>query len=528
MKKIVCLLLAIMMIMSLAACGGSESGASSSNSGSSSSGASSSGSTTTAAPAKDSLTIAMTSEPSTMNTLFADDFASWAITNNIYDSLIHFDTDGSLTPSLAESWEYSEDGTEITFHLRKGVKFQNGDEMTADDVVFTYDMVIPYPNAQNVNSSMESMTKIDDYTVVLKLKYSFGPIEFCVGSSQFSIVCKAAYEADPDGFTRNPVGTGAYKLVSWDSGDKIVLERYDDYWAGAAPIKTVTYKIIPDSTTQALALENGEIDLIDGISMADRQHIIDTPSLGYVEGPSTSTYFISLNNKVGPFSNKNLRLAVAHAVQKDAYIIGALNGVGQVCETPMNVGVVGWPSEFKNNEYDVEKAKQYVVDAGYPDGVTVTLKCMESAAYSKPAEILQDQLRQVGINVEIVKMERAKYLQEMRDDKDYEIAIMSATAFYPDADYIYALYYTDPTGGAGRNYHCNSNPELDAMLDKARTSNDQEERNQLYLDICEFMKEEGITVPLYVPMAGSAYNINLQGVKANPQRRLYLNQLSWG
>ena len=507
MKKITCLLLALVLLLGITACGKTEGGKTDGK--------------------KDTLTIAMGSEPSTLNTLVADDFAAWSITNNIYDSLIYFHTDGTLTPGLAEKWEYSEDGTEITFHLRKGVKFHDGSELTADDVVFTYEQVIPYAAAQNVNSSMESMTKVDDYTVVLKLLHPFGPIEYCVGSSQFSIVCKAAYEKDPDGFTRHPVGTGAYKLASWDSGDKIVLERFDDYWDGAPSIKTVTYKIIPDSTTQAIALENGEIDLLDGVSMADRQHIIDTKGLGYVEGPSASTYFISMNNKEGPFANKELRLAVACAVDRQAFIDGALNGVGTVCETPMAIGVVGWPKDFKNNEYNPEKAKEHLAAAGYPDGVTVTLKCMESASYSKPAEILQEQLRQVGITVNIEKMERAKFLQEMRDDKQYEISIMSATAFYPDADYIYALYHTDPTGGAGRNYHCNSNPELDEMLETARTSTDQAQREQLYLDICEFMKEEAITIPLYVPMAGSAYNEKLQGVIANPQRRLYLKELSW-
>ena len=522
MKKIMSLLLSVAMVLSLVACGGSDSGSNPGTGGSSTpSGENTTGST------KDTLVIAMSSEPSTLNTLVADDFAAWSITNNIYDSLIEFHTDGSLTPGLAESWDYSEDGTEITFHLRQGVKFHDGSAMTADDVVFTYEQVIPYAAAQNVNSAMKSMEKGDDYTVKLTLLHPFGPVEYCAGSSQFSIVCKSAYEKDPDAFTRNPVGTGAYKLSSWESGDKITLERFDEYWNGAPALKTVTYKIIPDSTTQAIALENGEIDLLEGVSMADRQHIIDTPSLGYVEGASASTYFISMNNKEGPFANRDLRLAVSYAVNRQEFIDGAMNGVGSPCETPMSPITQGWPSDFKNNEQNLEKAKEHLAAAGYPDGVTVTLKCMESAAYSKPAEILQEQLRQIGITVNIEKMERAKFLQEMRDDKQYEISIMSATAFYPDADYIYALYHTDATGGAGRNYHCNSNPELDEMLETARTSNDQAQREQLYRDICQFMKEEAITIPLYVPMNGSAYNIKLQGVIANPSRRLYLKDLSW-
>ena len=479
---------------------------------------------------RDSLTIVSTSEPSTLNTLLADDFAAWAITNNVYDSLINYNTDGSLTPGLAESWEYSEDGTEITFHLRQGVKFHNGEEMTADDVVFTYEQVIPYPAAQNVNSTMESMTKIDDYTVVLKLKHSFGPIEYCVGASQFSIVDKSAYEADPESYTRNPVGTGAYKVVSWDSGDKIVLERFDDYYAGAGQIKTVTYKIITDTTTAVAALENGEVDLLDAnVPMADRQHLIDNPNLGYVEAPQSSTYFISMNNKEGPFSNKDVRLAVSYAVNREDFILGVLDGNGTAVQTPMAIGVVGWPSEdeFMNNPQDLEKAKEHLAAAGYPDGLTVTLKCMESDSYSKPAEILQAQLAQIGITVNIEKMERARFLTEMRDNKEYEISIMSATAFYPDADYIYALYHTDESGGAGRNYHCNSNPELDAMLEEARTSTDQAHREDLYLQICEFMRDEAITVPLYVGMTGSAFDKDLQGVVPNPDRRLKLVDLSW-
>lgn len=454
------------------------------------------------------------------------DLAAYYVTHQIYDNLIYYGADQKLVPGLAESWTYSEDGTEITFKLREGVKFHNGDVMTADDVVYSLNTSIASSFTKSVTAVMEKAEKIDENTVVLKLKHAFGPIEYCVASSQVPILNKKAHEANPEGYGRNPIGTGPYQFVEWKSGDKITLKAFDDYYRGEPTIKDVTYKIITDGSTAVVALENGEIDLIDTPPKTDRQNLIDNPNIEYYETEIASTVYIVINHKSELGGNKKFREALAHAVDKESMVIGAVEGVGTVLHTPMAKSTFGWPEDFENREYDVEKAKQLLAEAGYPDGLTMRLLTTESATYSKPTEVLQDQLRQIGIDAKIEVMERGAFWDELQTARNYDIAVTAATASYPDADYIYSTFHGSMVEG-GRNYANYSNPKLDELLDKGRLSNDQEERKQVYREVCELFKEDVVTVPLYTYMTPIAANKDLQGVMAHPTNRMFIYDFSW-
>lgn len=522
--KLTCLALATLLL--LAACGGGASSAAPAASTTPAASAASGAAPASAAPsAKDTFTYGMTAEPKTLNALVADDFVAYTVTNQLYDNLICQKPDGSLVPGLAEKWEYNEDATEITFTLRKGVKFHNGDELTAADVQYTFDNVIPHPPAQNLTSSMDHMETVDDYTVKLFLKYPFGPIEYCVAGSQLGIVNKKAHEADPDGFSRKPVGTGPYKIVEWRSGDKIILTRHDEYFEGPPHMKDVTFKIITDKSTAVVALENGEVDMTEP-GKPDRNNLMNNPAISFHEVEQVSTYFIAMNNKYGTFKDQNLRLAVAHAIDKESLLIGALDGVGSVSNTPMSK-VFGWPEDFAGIPYDPAKAKEYLAAGGYPDGgLKIVFTTMENPDYVKPTEIIQEQLRQVGIEVEIVKMERAAFLETLLTKKDYEISVMSATAFYPDSDYLYNQYHSDPSE-KGRNYCLNENPELDKLLEDARKSQDPEERKKMYLEVCEIFAETAIQVPLFNGVTQQASSAKLQGFSISPMRRIYVKDFYW-
>ena len=476
------------------------------------------------ASAKDTFVYGLTAEPKTLDGLLADDFVAYTITNNLYDNLIIQEPDGSLTPGLAESWTYNDIGDEITFALRKGVKFHDGSEMTAADVKFTFDHDIDHPPAANLTSAMDRMEIVDDYTVKLFLKHPFGPIEYAISGSQLAIVSKAAYEADPAGFARKPVGTGPYKINEWFSGDKITITRHDDYWQGAPVIKDVTFKIITDISTAVIALENGEIDMVQP-NTTDRDNLMANSDVTYYEVEQQSTYFLAMNNKRGLFTNKDMRLALAYAVDREALLVGALDGIGAICNTPM-ARVFGHPGEFDWYDYNPEKAKEHLAAAGYPDGLTITFTTMNSTGYSKPTEIIQDQLRKVGITVVIDRMERAAFLDAVITRKDYEIAVMSATAFYPDSDYLFAMYHSDPTE-EGRNYHLNEDPVLDGLLEEARVLQDSEGREALYLQVCERFKEEAFQVPLYVMLANMAASSKLRGYEISPLRRVYVKYFNW-
>lgn len=523
MKKKITMILSLVLVAALllTACSGGSNGGSSG--GSSSGEVSGDGS----GVVKDSLVYGIGSEPASLNPSVANDLVSYSVVHQIYNYLIEYKTDGTLVPGLAESWDLSEDGTELTFHLREGVKFHNGDVMTAEDVAFSLNNAIASPHTASISTAMDSAEVIDENTVLLKLKHPFGPVEYIVSHSQMAIVNKAEYEKNPDGYSQNPIGTGPYKFVEWKSGDQIKLTAFEDYYKGVADIKDVTVKIIIEPSTRTIALETGEIDILESPQASDRSTLIGNSNIRYHETEIASSVFVAFNNAEGRFADKKVRQAIAHAVDKESMILGAVDGLGTSLETPMTKDVFGWPEDFKNREYDPEKARQLLAEAGYPDGFSMQIKTMEGATYLKPTEVFQDQLREVGIEAEIITMERGAFLQDVNQNQQYEMCISALSVPYPDADYIYALFHGS-LKGIGRNFFNADSPELNKMLDDARLSTDQEERKQIYKEIAEYFIEDPIMVPLYSYMTSVAANKDLNGVMANPLNRFFIYDYSWG
>ena len=343
-----------------------------------------------------------------------------------------------------------------------------------------------------------------------------------------SIVSKAAVEADAKGFARNPVGTGPYKFSSWDSGSKLVFTANEDYFRDPAAIKTLTYQLVTDTSAALIALESGDVDMIVSTQAADRENIKNNSNLFYDEVSASSFYFVAFNNTNGLFAeNPLLRQAVAHAIDREACLLGAVEGVGVECPSPIPAPCFGCPEGFEGAAYDPDLAKQLLAEAGYPDGVTITIKTMESGVYAKVTEIVAEQLRQVGITANIEPMERTAFLSDVYTNCEYEICVNSYTALNPDADFImYMRYHSDYLGG-GNNFVMVNNPELDGYLETGRTSSYDAERKTAYLNACELMKKEAVMVPILSTMNGVACQANLKGVTANTSQKQYVYDYYW-
>lgn len=459
---------------------------------------------------KDSLNFGLPGEPTTLDPTKTGDEYSRTACYQIYDYLIKEQKDNTLGPGLAERWEYNDDKTELTFHLREDVKFHNGDIMTAEDVAFSLNTVIASDFATRVTSAMDSAEVLDENTVVLKLKHAFGPAEHVIATSQMGILNKKAYEADPEGYGRKPIGTGAYEFVEWNTGEDIKLKAFEDYWQGEAAIKDLTFRILPDANTRAISLETGETDFAININVADMPNIRDHEDLTLYENESTAVVYIAMNNEHEILSNKKVRQALAHVLNKEEMILGVLDGNGSPLETPMSKGAFGWPEDFKNREHDIEKAKELMVEAGYPDGFEMTFLTSELEDHRKRAEIFQDQAKEIGIDFTIESLEWGAYL-ETTYGADYAITSFSITTPYTDSDHIYELYHSDMFT-KGRNFVRSNNPELDRLLDEGRTSVDPADREKIYRDICELWKEECFTVPILTAQVYKGGHKELKGV----------------
>lgn len=477
---------------------------------------------------KDSLVFSINADIVSMDCHYARDTVTSLVHYQIYDTLVHNEGDSNLSPGLAESWDFNEDNTEITFVIREGVKFHNGDVMTTEDVVFSLNRAIASSYTASFTGTMDRAEVIDDTHIKLYMKQAFGPVIQCLSSPCVGIVSKRAVEElGEENFASAPIGTGPYKFVEWKSGEKIVLTAFDDYYQGAPNIKDVTFLIMTNKSTAAIALENEEIDVLYSPAIEDQGYLAELDNI-QVQTSDGSVYMwvIAFNNTSELFSNENLRKAISYAIDRDEIVEGVLDGKGEAVEMPIVPSLLGYDASFKNNEYDLEKAKELLTEAGYPDGLTFTMKLNQSSTYTKPAEIVQAQLRKIGIDVQFELMERAAFLSDVTTDADYDITLFMFTAGYLDPDYV--LYGRMHSSNIGSTNYCNySNPEVDKMLDMARGSSDESERVELYYKISEYVKDEVPFIPLVTDNCCIAANSKLSGVQSNVKEAHFIFNYSW-
>lgn len=479
-------------------------------------------------PVRDSLIFSINADIVSLDCHMARDTVTGIVQYQIYDTLIRNQPGEGLVPGLAESWEFSADNTEITFAIRQNVKFHNGDTMTAEDVAFSLNRAIASSFTSSYSSTMDRAEVVDDTHVKLYMKQAFGPVLQCLSTACMGIVSKRAVdELGDEGFASAPVGTGPYKFVEWKSGEKIVLEAFDDYYCGAPTIKELTFAIMTDKNTAAIALENNEIDVLYSPDPADRSRLESLDNVQFLVGDgSVYMWVVAFNNETGVFADERLREAVSYAIDRDEIVAGALDGFGEAVEMPIVPSVFGYDPAFKNNAYDLEKAKNLVAEAGYPDGLTVTIKLNQSTTYTRPAEILQAQLRKIGINLEFELMERAAFLSDVTSDCNYDITLYMFTAGYTDADYVlYGRLNSANIGGS--NYLRYSNPEVDALLNEARASSDSELRKELYWKVSEYVRDEVPFIPIMTDNVCIAANSNLTGIMPNVNEAHYVFDYAW-
>lgn len=518
--RIVCA--AAAAVLMLTGCGGSGGNASEGGQASGSEAAAESGTK------KDSFTKRKLSDQTTYDPYKTADQNMWEDMYSIYDQLFREEPDGSFVPNLVTEYSFNEDGTELTMGIRDDVKFHNGDTMTVDDVVFSLNTAIASSFTSKFTSVMDHAEKVDDSTVKLVLKHAYTPIIGCLVNATTSIVPKAVYEADPDSFTENPVGSGPYMVKEIVKGEKYVYEAFPDYFRGEAPIKTSIARVIPDGNAALMALESGELDVMQpNQDYSDRKAIEDNPNLVYYTAPQACTFLIGFNNAKGIFSDKRMREAVAIAIDKEEIALGATNGYATATDVGITPICPQTPQDFKGLERDVERAKQLVAEAGYPNGVDVTMRVISASNYTKPAEVVQAQLKEIGINISIEAMERASWFDICYTGGDFDITIYANPVQVIDADFgAYPFMHSSEANG-GNNYMGINIPELDELLDKARLSTDEEERKELYLKVCEIVRDESLFVPMYTGERTYAGVKGLNGVHADPMVRYYSYGYSW-
>ena len=515
-KKAISLALAVAMFLSLTACG-SSGGSSAGASGS----ATASGSSATSG--KDSLIMGYTKEPDTIAPGAGSKTNEQMVVAMLHDCLVGKDpADQSvIVPSISDEWSFNEDGTVLTMHIRDDIKFHDGTPLTMDDILFS----LSYATQQGLNASgasiLQSWEDAGDNNLKLTLAYPYKPILQILATPGFSIISKATYEkceAEGSNFGMIENGTGAYKLVSWTTGDRMVLEANEDWHLGAPEIKNVEIRLCSDETSGALMIENGEIDFFIGMNNADKARLQSNENLTIVDAPSAGTYVIAMNLQEGPFAdNLALREAVAYAINREEILQGGMNGVGEVTPGPITPGYFGYVEGFEPYPYDPEMAKQKLIEAGYPDGIDISFKTASDSWYSNPSQVIVEQLRQVGIRCNLEIMERAPFLQETQEQLDYEMCYYITWGDFPDADPVmWGKFHSECIGKQMQNFAGVNDPAVDELLLKARTSLDDNERLECYKQLAEMNKENVWYLMILTSFNSVVINKNLQNVVPIP------------
>lgn len=362
--------------------------------------------------------------------------------SNIFEGLTRFGSDGSINPGLAESWTISDDGTVYTFKLREGVMFHDGTSMDAEDVKFSLERTTAEEstNAQKaLFADIASVDVVDPQTVKITLSKPNGNMLFNLAWGDAVIV---APESAANNAT-NPIGTGAFMFKDWVQGDRVELEKYPEYWGEPAKLDKVTFKFISDPNAAFAAVMAGDVDTFMPFPAPENLPQFDAdPRFRVIAGSTEGETILSTNNKMPPFDNPKVREAVAHAIDRQAIIDGAMFGYGTPIGTHFAPHHPAYVDLTGQSNYDPEKAKALLAEAGFADGFSTTLKLPPPSYARRGGEIIASQLRDVGIQTEISNLEWAQWLEQVFRGKDFGLTIVSHTepldiGIYARPDYYF-------------------------------------------------------------------------------------------
>jgi peptide/nickel transport system substrate-binding protein len=477
-----------------------------------------------------------------LNPVIANDSASGTVNDQVFNGLVKYDKDIRLIGDLAERWEVSNGGKTITFYLRKGVKWHDGVEFTAEDCLFTYKKFIDPNVATPYSSSYMDVSKAEvvrKYIFRVTYKEPFSP---ALESWSMGMIPRHLLEGkdiNNDSFNRNPVGTGPYKFREWIAGQKIMLDANDEYFEGRPNIDQFIYRIIPDSSTMFQELLSGGVDMM---GLNPLQYLRKSETRRIRENyrkfryPANAFTYMGYNLKNPLFSSFKVRQALSYAINRQSIIDGILLGLGKPCTGPFSYVSWAYNPRAKSYEYDPERARRMLAEAGWKDrnsdgvleknGKPFRFTIMTNQGNNeriRTAEIIQQNLKAVGIDVNIRVMEWQAFLEQI-DKRSFD-AIILGWSMGRDPD-LYDIWHSSKTKKGEYNFIGYKNAEVDRLLVEGRRTFDIEKRKKIYYRIHEILAEEQPYAFLYVPDATPIVHKRFKGIEPAPLGIMY-NFIKW-
>lgn len=436
---------------------------------------------------------------------------------NIFEGLVKPNSDGEMIPAVAEKYTLSEDGTTYTFTLRGGVKFHNGQTVTAEDVVYSINRCAAVPEGQEkplvaAFSAVKSVEALDEKTVAVTIAQR--DLEF------ISYMTAAIIPADYENQDTAPVGTGPFKFVSRTPQQDFVMERFEDYWGAPAWLDKVTYKICENADALVMNLNGGSIDLCAHLTSAQASQL--NQNFQVLEGTMNLVQAIYLNNQAKPFDNQLVRQALCYAIDRQGIMDMVADGHGTAVGSSIYPAFTKYflPELVDKYPHDVEKAKELLAQAGYPDGFDMTISVPNNyQPHMDTAEVVAEQLREAGINVTIQPVEWSTWLDTIYNGRQFQATVVGVDAANMTARAMLERFTSD----YGKNFINYNNPAYDTLFQQAINAQDEATQTDLYKQMEAMLADTAANVYIQDLCDLVAMRQDLGGLKFYP---IYVLDLS--
>ena len=530
MKRILALILAMATAtMLLASCGGSsDSNGTASGDGQSSSSADSS-----------TFPVALAGDIVALDPAFAYDFTTNLVVLQITQGLVAFDQNNEVVPVLAKSWEAVDDTTYV-YEIRDDVTFSDGTPMTMDDVIFSIERIMNPDTGsylQWTTSKIDSIEQTGDWELTVHLTEPYSQFKYVFATTAGHVISKAYYEAHADNFGTAEggiMGTGAYVYDSWTSGQEIVLKKNENYWnkEKTPAIDTIVYKVIPEDTSRVTALQTGDVDFTAATpqDMLDTLYADDNLDIQTIETKGVT--LIAFNTQRAPMNDVNVRKAIARAINLEDIQANVIKDAGEAATCMPNSKVLytiepeKWEDYVANADYckyDLEKAKEYMTQSDYPDGLEINMIISDNSLRYSIALAIQEALKEINITLNLVQVsgdEHTAYqsgeILDENGDRDYDMILCGWEADYPDiSGNIEPLYASYNAGEGGFNAAVFKNDQVDEYINAQATSLDDKERNDDMFKLMDIVNAEQPYYNIFYPTKQFTMNKKFTGLTIN-------------
>lgn len=455
----------------------------------------------------------------------------------IYDPLVHLDFDGNVHDGLGTPWEVSDDGTEWTTEIHEDIEFHNGDQLTADDVVFTYERALEKPAEMSwALGSMSGVEAVDDMTVTFTFDAPHAPWEtYSAYPGYFGILPRGPVEDNPEEFSTNPIGSGPYQLDNWVRDSNLTLARYDNYNTplppeveseGAPLPEKITYRVIPEETPRVQALLSGDVDMLIARDFPPRMldEIENSEQTQADVFTDNNAGYVAFNMELEPTDDVTLRRALAHAIDRDRIIEDIYMGLGKKTPVPMSENLMGWAGdEVDHMEYDQDRARELLEEAGWEDtggrfrekdGETLQLEVYSTNSPPPRVQLAEEMVAmfsEVGVDANLTTYEYSTAYAEFEQGDAH---IMYGTISWFDPDVLTFLWHSDNAGASNLSFL--RDDEIDELIEQAAQTVDNDERAALYVEIQQKAMEMVPAQPIMTYEAATGLRSSIEGYKQHP------------